>query len=245
MHELFAAVMVGVFICAAILVGIRLLQLHRKTGDAPELLLGLELLIVAGVGYPTAVATRFADPDLVRPLIMVSNLSMNAGTAMFCVFTWRVFHPDDAWARILAGAGVVAAFAHMVWRVFDVASRTDVRVDDGAFGALLIMLFANLWAAWESLRSYGMMRRRARFGLGDAVVCDRFLLFGVMASSAVVGVLFNMAAMWMRVALVETAWIQVVGSSLGFVQAAVLLLAFAPPRFYLDWVRARPRAWAS
>ena len=245
MHELFAAVAVGVFISASVLVGIRLLSLHRRTGDSPELLLGLMLLLVAGLGYPAAIASRFAGPAAVRPFIIVSNLSMDAGSALLFLFTWRVFRPEVAWARSLAGAGVVASLAHAAWRWLDVLSRADVRVDDSALGALVLMLFAYLWAGWESLRSYGMMRRRVRFGLGDVVVCDRFMLFGVMSLCAVAGVLINLVALWMHGELLESAWTQFAGSLIGLAQAVVLLLAFAPPRSYLDRVRARPRAWAS
>jgi hypothetical protein len=244
-QELVSAVAVGVFISASIGVGLRLLHLHRRTGDSPELLLGLMLLIVAGVGYPTAIAAQFAGPVALRPLVIVSNLSMNAGSALLFVFTWRVFRPEKLWARCLAGIAVLALCAHSGWRSFDVLSRADVRVDDGALGALLLMMLAYLWAAWESLRSHRMMRRRMRFGLGDAVVCDRFMLFGMMALGATAGVLLNGVAMWMGIAILENPWIQLVGSSTGLLQAGVLVLAFAPPRSYLDWVRARPRAWAS
>ena len=84
-----------------------------------------------------------------------------------------------------------------------------------------------------------------RFGLGDVVVCDRFMLFGVMGLSATAGCLMNIVAMWMGISILENPWIQLAGSFTGLVQAGVLVLAFAPPRSYLDWVRARPRAWAS
>ena len=245
MQELVSTVAVGVFICASIGVGVRLLHLHRRTGDAPELLLGLMLLIVSGIGYPTAIAAQFAGPAALRPLVIVSNLSINAGSALLFIFTWRVFRLEEIWARGLAGAAVVTLGALSVWRSFDVLSRADVRVDDGALGPVLLMMLAYLWAAWESLRSYRMMRRRVRFGLGDAVVCDRFMLFGVMALSATAGCLMNIVAMSIGIQILENPWIQLGGSSTGLVQAGVLVLAFAPPRSYLDWVRARPRAWAS
>ena len=245
MQELFATVAVAVFISASIAVGLRLLHLHRRTGDTPELLLGLMLLIVSGFGYPAAIAAQLAGPAAVRPLIIVSNVAMNAGTALLFVFTWRVFRSEDRWARGLAGVGVIALCANTAWRLFDVLSRADVRVDDRAIGALFLLLLAYLWAAWESLRSYGMMRKRMRIGLGDAVVCDRFMLFGMMALSAIAGILVNGIAMLMNVEIMHTPWIQFVGSITGLVQAAVLVLTFAPPRSYLDWVRARPRAWAS
>jgi hypothetical protein len=90
-----------------------------------------------------------------------------------------------------------------------------------------------------------MMRRRLRIGLGDAVVCDRFMLFGLMASSATAGCLLNVVAMWRGIEILESPGIQLAGSFSGLVQAGVLVLAFAPPRSYLDWVRARPRALAS
>ena len=243
MQQLFATVAVGVFILASIVIGLRLLHLHRRTGDSPELLLGLMLLLVVGVGYPATIAAQFAGPGTARALAIVSGLTLNSGSALLFLFTWRVFRHEEAWARSLAGAGVVALCAQAGWRWFDALSHDVVQFENQ--GGLLLMMLAFLWAAWESLRRYGMMRRRMRIGLGDVVVCDRFMLFGVWTSCSIAGVLMNTVAMWMHIDIRNTAWIQVASSLIGLVQAGVLVLAFAPPRFYLHWVRERPRAWAT
>jgi hypothetical protein len=205
------------------------------------------LVMMAGIGYPAAIASRFVGPAAAWPLIIASNLCSAAGPALLMLFTWRVFRPKDLWARGLASAGVVAACALAGWRLIDVLSRADVGVTDGALGALLLMLLASLWATYESLRNYGMMRRRQSVGLGDSVVCNRFMLFGMMALCSVAGLLINMVALWMNVDFLGSPRLQLAGSFIGLLQAGAMLLTFAPPRFYLDWVRERPqtRAWAS
>jgi hypothetical protein len=244
-QDLFAAVSVGVFIAASIPIGLRMLLLHRRTGDAPELLLGSMLLLVAGLGYPCAIAAQVVGPAAARPFVVASSVLMNSGSALLFLFTWRVFRPEEAWARYLAFAGVVALGFQAGLRSFDALSQAEVRVEDRALGAVLLMLVVYVWAAVESLRNYRMMRRRMRFGLGDAIVCDRFMLFGAMALCSTAGLVLNGAALWMHIEILESPGIQFGSSVFGLVQAGVMVLAFAPPRAYLEWVRERPRAWAS
>jgi len=240
----FSAVAVGVFICSSALVGLRLLHLHRRTRGGPELLLGLMLLIMGGVGYPTAIASRFAGPAVARWLIIATTLCTASGGALFFLFTWHVFRRQELWARCLAGAGVVASCAHAGWRSRYFLSSTAVSYNDHALGALVLTMIPTLWAAYESLRNYWMMRRRLRVGLGDVVVCNRFMLFGLVALSSSAALLITIVALWMQVDLLNSAGLQLASSFIGLLEAGTLLLTFAPPRFYLDWVRERSRAHA-
>jgi hypothetical protein len=103
------------------------------------------------------------------------------------------------------------------------------------------VMVAYLWTAWESLRYHGLMRRRVKLALADAVVSDRFLLWGLMAIAVASGVMTNSLAMALRVEVFSTPWILLFSSCTGLAQAVLLVLAFVPPRSYLSWVRARDR----
>ena len=241
-----AAAAVGLLVAVSILVGLRLLVLHRRSGAAPELLLGGMLLLSVGVGYPLLIAADRAGPQQVRPLFIISTLAVNAGFALLFAFTWRVFRAQDGWARALAGAGMLALLANAGWRCFDALTQAEIRIGSEVVGQSLLqttpVMVAYLWTAWESLRYHGLMRRRVRLGLADVVVSDRFLLWGLMALFVAAGVLLNTVALALQVEILESPWILLGSSVTGLAQAVLLVLAFLPPRFYLSWVRGRAAA---
>jgi hypothetical protein len=245
--QAFAALAVGLLIVASIFVGLRLVALHRRTGGAPELMLGLMLLLSVGVGYAVSITTsRMAATELTRPLHMISSLAVNAGFSLLFLFAARVFRPEAAWAKALAGAGVLILIANAVWRCWTVQAGTP-RAGNSAAQSVIQMvpiMAAYVWTACESLRYYGLMRRRVRLGIGDAAVCDRFLLCGGMAICATSGILLNTVAVVMGVDVYNDAAVLIASSTTGLGQAALLVLAFAPPRSYLAWVETRARAMA-
>ena len=245
--QAFAALSVVLLITASIVVGLRLVALHRSTGGGPELMLGLMLLLSVGVGYPLSIASlRVTDLTLARSLNVISALAVNGGFSLLFLFAARVFRPESAWARTLSRGGVLVLIAACAWRCWD--AYHDVRIGraDAAAGAMQMVpiMTAYLWIACESLRYYGMMRRRVRLGIGDPAVCDRFLLCGAMALCATSGILLNAIAMALGVDTYNDAGVLVASSASGLGQAVLMVLAFAPPRSYLAWVNTRARAMA-
>jgi len=241
-----AAAAIGLLVVVSIAVGFRLLALHRKSGAAPELLLGWMLLLSVGVGYPLLIAADRARPEWSGTLYIISTLAVNVGFSLLFGFTWKVFQPDARWARTLAGAGVLVMLAKAVQRSFDVHARGVIHVASEPLSESLLqtgpVLVAYLWTAWESLRYHGLMRRRVRVGLADATVSDRFLLWGLMALFVASGVLLNAVALALGVEVFTSPWILLGSSVTGLSQAVLLVLAFLPPRSYLNWVRARAAA---
>jgi hypothetical protein len=201
------------------------------------------LLLSVGVGYPLLIAADRAGPGSVRPLFIVSTLAVNAGFALLFVFTWRVFRPDAAWARALAGAGVLTLLVNATLRCFDALTEAQVRIGNEVIAESLLqttpVVVAYLWTACEALLYHGIMRRRVRLGLADAAVSDRFLLWGLMALCVAAGVLLNSVALTLQVEILESPWILLASSATGLAQALLLVLAFVPPRAYLAWVRGR------
>jgi hypothetical protein len=241
-----AAIAIGLLVVASIVVGMRLLVLHRRTGAAPELLLGGMLLLAVGVGYPLMIATPRVSPAWAGTLQTMSTLAINMGFSLLFVFTWRVFQPQAAWARALAAAGVLTMLASVVQRIIQVTTLGVLDVTSEPLSALLLqglpVIVAYGWTAWESLRYHGMMRRRVRLGLADAVVCNRFLLWGMMALVVNAGVLVNFAAIAMHTDTLNTPWVLLLSSTTGLTQVVLLVLTFLPPRSYSSWVRARAAA---
>lgn len=241
-----AAAAIAALIGASLVVAFRLLALQRRTGGWPELLLGSMLLLSVGVGYPLRIAAERTSEPWSGAFLAVSALGIGIGFSLLFVFTWRVFRPHAAWARALTAAGAATALgkALQVCAQVHAAGAFDV-MDESAADILLQtgpILVAYLWTAWESLRCYGMMRRRAALGLADAVVTDRFRLWGLMALAATAGVTLNTAALALRVDTLNSPAVLLLSSVTGLTQTVLLVLAFVPPRAYLSRVRARSAA---
>jgi hypothetical protein len=241
--EAFAGAAIGLLVLISLAVGLRLIALRLRGGGSPELLLGLMLLLTVCIGYPGLIAVERASSDWARPLYVVANLCVNAGFAMLYVFTWRVFRADSGWARSFAGLGVLALLANLLARVVDAVTRPELRPPSEMVAQSLIqtslVVVPYAWTAWESIRYYERMRRRVRLDLADPVVCNRFLLWGLTSVFVIAGVALNSIALALRVNVFETPSILFASSATGLAQAVLLLLAFLPPRSYLEWVRSR------
>jgi hypothetical protein len=241
-----AALAIAVLVVGSIVVGVRLILLHRRTGGLPELLLGGMLLLAVGVGYALMLATPRIGGSWTGPLQMISTFATSLGFSLLFAFTWRVFQPREGWARALAGAGMFALLVGVVRRCIHVATRGPVDITQEALVDLLLqggtVVVAYAWTAWESLRYYGMMRRRVALGLADPTVCNRFLLWGLMALTVNAGIAVNMAAFAIHVDSLQTPWVLLLSSTTGLTQVVLLVLAFLPPRSYSSWIRARAAA---
>lgn len=231
---------------ASLLVGIRLIALHWRTGSRPELQLGAMLLLVSGLGYPLRIAATRAGAEWVGTLVVGSDVAIAIGFSLLFVFIWQVFRPGSGWAGVFAAAGSLTMLADALHNAIWIQHQTAVDPVSESLGGILSqagpMLIVSLWAAWESLRYHGMMRRRVRLGLADVTVANRFLVWGLMGIFQTLGVAVNIAAAALRIDLFNDPWILLVSSAFSLAQATFLVLAFVPPRSYLSWVRARAAA---
>jgi hypothetical protein len=238
-----AAVAIGILVVASILVAVRLLALHRRTGAAPELLLGSMLLLSVGVGYPLMIAADRTGGDRSVVFQGVATLAINIGFCFLFEFTRRVFRPQAVWARAFAGAAAITMLATVLHRWAWLHAHGALHASEEPFREMLLqtgpVAVAYVWTAWEALRYHALMRRRSKLGLADPVMCNRFLVWGLMASSATAGVLLSLVAGALRVNVFSTPWILVASSCTGLGQSVGLVLAFVPPRSYTAWVRAR------
>lgn len=95
-----------------------------------------------------------------------------------------------------------------------------------------------LWSSAESLHYYGRMRRRQRVGLADAVVTNRFFVWG-FGSAAGASVLAGLLANSL-VAGSEAVASALISAS-GLVSTLTGWLAFAPPSAYRRWLTGRSK----
>ena len=244
--QVLAAAAVALLIGASTVVAVRLLMLHKRTGAGPELLLGWMLLLSVGVAYPLRIAADRGSPEWSGACLAVSAIAIGVGFSLLFVFTWRVFRPQAIWARVFAAAGVITVLGKALHGCVRVYRLGAIDVMDEPSAEILLqtapLLVAYLWTACESLRYYGMMRRRVKLGLADVAVTDRFLLWGGMALSATGGVSVNTFAILLHMDALNSPPVLLVSSTFGLAQTVFLVLAFLPPRFYLNWIRARGAA---
>src|SRR5215470_9525143 len=98
---LFMVIAVGLLFLVWIVTGVKMLVMAARTRSVPELLLGLALLLEAGVGYPMTAMAPFTGVFEV-PLKMIGSAIADTGALCLLLFTARVFREHDrrAWAFV-------------------------------------------------------------------------------------------------------------------------------------------------
>jgi hypothetical protein len=230
------------FCTIAIAVGVRLLVLWRRTRAHPELLLGLGILLTAGLGYGLMVGaslTRLAIAGTPQWLSWTNALGWllhDSGVILMVVFVIHIFRPTARWARLLAGLIVCCLCFGLVLYALDdgfVHGRTEgfgFWVSFAAIGSY------PLWSATESLIYWRRMQRRREIGLADPIVTNRFLLWGIasictaaavwtVTLPALIGLPLERQQELLPLTLLTT-------SCFGIGAVTTYWLAFLPPRWY-------------
>jgi hypothetical protein len=96
-----------------------------------------------------------------------------------------------------------------------------------------------LWSAIESLRYFARLRKRQKIGLADAVVANRFLLWGVGTLCAASVTTITQILQTMGIDTNGTPAGAAAIAPLGLIASGTLWLAFLPPARYSRWVTAR------
>jgi len=220
--------------------GAALLRFYARTREPPERLLGITFLLM-GVSYLFyEIPFASEDADLLIPLSVCGRLTWDASIATTAVFTRHVFHPRQAWPSVLLwtslgsiGAGILVSIAYGDWAGLAPLTNPGFWIE----WAGQLIPFA--WVASVAFTEFGRSRRRMRFGLSDAMVCNRFLLFGMFGLIQFATVLL-VAPMYMDMesgAIFSSAMDAVLGS-LEIATVLVIGLAFFPPGWYRRWIEA-------
>ena len=94
----------GTFFVVSLVIGLRLLLLARRTGEVPELLIGLAVLGIGPLGYGLSMlAFVTAGPYTIMSATLQGSafVAIFVGSAAQCLFVWYVFRRRAVWARPL------------------------------------------------------------------------------------------------------------------------------------------------
>jgi len=244
--EGFHTVATLVFIAGSAVVAARLLNLSRRTGQEPELLLGAAIGCTAVLGYGVLIANLLVrgttPPEQVGALSLfltaTGKILHDFGVTLFLVFVVRVFRRDEAWAKALAG-GMMA----LLWGGLGVgALNGSFRYELAAVGSVpwsceyAVIWTYSIWSAFESYRYWVAMRRRVAIGLADPLVANRFFLWGT-------GSVFTALATWTAsipylfvsdpaTVIGITPAVRIVTALAGLGSVSCSLFAFLPPAWY-------------
>jgi hypothetical protein len=220
-----------------LLAGARLVLLGIRTGETPELLLGLAF-VVSGIALLLYLMpyVHFFEA-LWTPFIFGGRAAFIPVSVMLALFTRGVFRPRDRWATGLVW-GIATLHTVGITGSALVGDWEGYSISSGWFwlewtGYTLPMA----WTGLEALAQYGPARRRVRLGLCGPLVCNRMLLwglFGVLQVGLSIVVLFQYAA-FQEASVFTAGWDRLYGVfSMGSV--AMIWFAFFPPVWYRRWV---------
>lgn len=239
------------FVLGSAVVGLRLLLLARSTRQQPELLLGAAILGTAVLGYGMLIAAAILrGSDLSAASATPTTTALTgagkvlhaAGVSCFLLFILRVFRPADAWARALAGAAALLLWGGLLWGAWNGAFRVHNTGSAAWLCEYLVIWTYPIWMCVESLRYWGMLRRRSALGLADPMLTNRFALWGFGSVGSAIAIwtasipffLLEHAALLASL----TPAIHVVTALAGIASVSCSYLAFLPPSWYARRVEA-------
>jgi len=233
----------GAFLSVSVVVGARLLLLARRTRKLPELAIGLNFVLAGAIGYALLLAAESlrllpAPWDGRASFAGVTSISIGAG--FVGLFSRAVFRPASPFAGValaaLIGWLLLGVFGSWVLHVLGVASGLGGWL--GRWAPNIGLLAAYGWSAFEPLRFQALMRRRMRIGMGDPLVANRLLLWGVGTGAiAAVAAIHLVAQLAGRYELPHS--LVGVVSLLVLTTALCEWLAFFPPRAWRERFAAR------
>jgi hypothetical protein len=239
----FAWIGFAAFLVASLTAGVRLVALWRRNGQLPELLIGLGVLGIGPVGFGFITFGQILDADhatAARVVYALGLFAASGGAFAKYVFNYKVYHPHSRAVKYLtwvAGAALLACFGG-AWTANGFAAIHFI--DTSYFFRTLLQIGCLLWGSFEALRYWRMMRRRMRLGLADAVVTNRFFLWGLGAGAAGIGTAVGFTAQLVigRPPL-EIPWATLSSSLHGLVAAVAMWLAFLPSEAYRRFIQRR------
>lgn len=227
------------FLLISIALALRLLHLAGRTRAVPELLLGLAFLC-GGIGAVLEAGGQVLAPERAGPVMAAGKAIGGAGLALNAVFVWWVFRRGERWALwlmsflvLLQGLGYAV---HGLTGTFEAGLMAR-----GAFWLEFLGRVASpLWLGGEAWGYWLRMRRRARIGLSDALLQNRFLLWTLASLTGVLLLATSAVPLYVQPGTPLSDLNLAAFGLLGLTTASFYWLAFFPPRAYRRWVIAAP-----
>jgi hypothetical protein len=230
-------------------VGVRIILRSRADHSLPELAIGIALVSFCGVTQPLSIARVALEgripPGVTIALQVIPTLSAAFAALCLYLFTWRVFRPHAPWAALVfTGGSALALWAGAgasTLAFYDSSFQPHLT---GRWIALSALSYAVgfAWAGSESTIYFARLRRRTRLGLADAMLVNRFLLWGGACSASCAIDVVLMVCAWRGVDFNHDQTMRLLVSASGFVQAIAWYLGFTPPDWYARWIGARRAA---
>jgi hypothetical protein len=228
----------GAFFVVSLTVGVRLVALAGRTRRVPELLIGLGVLGIGPVGFGLqTLAGLVKGYELAETLAATGAFATAIGIWAKLAFNWLVYRRESRFAALATGALALTVAVHLLAQPV-LGSFTDATESIPLMamrGALQSIALA--WGSAEAFAYWGRLRKRARIGLADPVLVNRFLMWAISAGAAGFGTAIGVAASvaW-NASPLQLPAIVASSSAHGFVAALGMWLAFAPPRAYVAWL---------
>ena len=164
-----------------LIASVRLLRLHRRTGERPELLLGfyfaLSGLYYLGYNIPNLFQFDAWPPqaELVVEWIYIF------GVFPYLLFIRSVFRPDTAWAGWFVGISSIALL------VSTLVTTADGNVDYSLSSPWFVTQWLGytapcVWLGCEALLYRQSATKRARIGLCPPIIANRYLLIAIFGA---------------------------------------------------------------
>lgn len=244
----------AVFSVLAIVIGVRLITLSRRTQRVPERSLGLGFIGTAGLGYGllmfAMIGKRAAGwddaPSYYSWLLMLGWVFHNLGVLFMLDFVHRVFRPDEGWARTLKYT--MGLVLWVGWLAdMSTGGLAATRPSHFYWVAFAVIGTYPLWTAVEAYRYWGLMRKRVALGLADPLVANRFLLWTIASMTTVASIWLVEVPTFLGYERMSSAAEQITSitmlctAAFGIATICTYWLTFFPPA----WYQARFRATAA
>jgi hypothetical protein len=178
----FAALTLFITLIVATAVGVRLLQVAKRTRELPEALFGAAF-VAGGVGQGMGQLGQrliWSDAGAVTAVLNMFFFGIHvAGTVALWLVIWRVFQAGTTRGIVVFAIGSFGTAVAYGMRIGAEDFVTAAGTSTGMQLFLLCRASIFCWAAMEAFYHYGMLRRRAALGLGDPIVANQILLWGI------------------------------------------------------------------
>jgi hypothetical protein len=219
-----------------VVAGERLIRLSWRTGESPERLLGLYFAFT-GVAYIGWVVPYMLPMGAMgEPIDFAAWGLYSIGVVPFLLFIRSVFRPASVWS-LWGMVGCIAALATGAVVLTWTGQRYPGLGNVFFWIQWLGYTAPCLWLTVEAALCRRTASKRARVGLGDPLISNRYLLivafggFQVLACSSDILLAFDFSQ---NQAASETA--DLLLGAFELMGIAAMWLAFFPPAAYRDWI---------
>jgi hypothetical protein len=219
-----------------VIAGERLIRLSRHSGEAPERLLGLYFAFTGAAYLGWVMPAVVAVGPMAEAMDFIAWAVYSIGVVPYLLFIRIVFRPGRRWSQRFV-IGCIAALA-LSASVLALNGEQYPGLGNPFFWIQWLGYTAPcVWVTVEAALCHRSASRRAKVGLGDPVIMNRYLLFALFGGFQVLACLSDILLgidFAVNQAASGSADLLLGASELAGI--AALWLAFFPPSAYLKWV---------